>query len=176
MDTPRARARRRRTEQGTFASKLEEATDKIVAAMRAGTPINFAAAHAGISRASLHDWLRRGRDGESPFDRFTAEVDQAMGDYVVGASAELRLAGQRGDTKATMFMLERRFPEEFGRRQVVEHGNANGEPFRVEATPLFNPDLLTAAELDQLIGLLEKARPSELPVVEARVRQLGPAE
>jgi hypothetical protein len=151
-------------------TKLDDALiGRISDAIKGGSPMEGAAAYAGVRRSTLYEWLRDGRaDPPDPLCRkFVDAVEQAIGTFVVGASMTLTRLGNEGDSRALMFMLERRFPDEFGRRQVVEHGNANGEPFKVQAIPLFDPDLLTLDELRELERLLVKGRPADLPVVEA---------
>lgn len=155
-----------------FVVKLTpDVQDRIVAALRGGAPLADCAAYAGISRGTLHEWMRLGReiDAQEPFLGFMEACDQAVGTWVVGSSAKLTQLGNDGDSRALMFMLERRRPDEFGRRQVVEHGNADGQPFRVQAIPMFDPDLLTTEELETVVRLLRKARPAHLPVVDAGV-------
>ncbi len=44
----------------------------------------------------------------------------------------------------------------------MEHANADGAPFMVAPTPVFDPSKLTDAELETAIRLLEKARPDGL--------------
>lgn len=160
----------RRNALGKYESKLNEDTvAKILQAMRGGASMGDAAAFAGISRATLHEWMRQARNpGGSPaVMAFMAQCDEAMATWKVGAVAQLTALGNNGNSRSLEFLLERRFPDEFGSRSRVEHGNADGQPFRVQAIPMFDPELLSIEELDTVVRLLEKGRPRDLPVIEA---------
>lgn len=160
-----------RNANGDYVSKLTEDTvAKIMSAMRGGASMADAAAFAGISRAILHEWMRKAREpgceDEALLD-FIAQCDEAVATWKVGAVAQLTALGNNGNSRSLEFLLERRFPDEFGSRSRVEHGNADGQPFKVQAIPMFDPELLTMEELDTVVRLLEKARPRDLPVIEA---------
>lgn len=49
----------------------------VLEAMRAGKTLHEAAAAAGITRRTLSSWLRRGRNGEPPYDDFQRAFEAA---------------------------------------------------------------------------------------------------
>lgn len=157
---------------GVFVSKCTpEVQNRIVLALKGGSTFADAAAFAGISRATFHDWMRTARAKDPPAElvEFMEKVDRELVTWKVGMVAQMTNIGNQGNNRAIEFMLERRFPQEYGRRTVVEHGNLNGEPFKVQAIPLFDPDLLTDVELETLETLLLKGRPKEMPIIDMPV-------
>lgn len=106
--------------------------EKICQAIRAGNYLETAAAYAGISKVTLHEWMRRGRremerveeaEGrarirkkEAPFVEFLNSVEKAL------AEAEVRdviLIGKAAEVnwQAAAWRLERKFPDRWGRRE-----------------------------------------------------------
>jgi hypothetical protein len=99
----------------------------IVLAIRAGFPLTLAAVYGGISRSTLYDWLRRGErvaeademgiaipDEDFPFAEFTIAVQKALAEW---ESEQLQAIAEAGKTdwRASAWLLERRFPQEYGR-------------------------------------------------------------
>lgn len=130
-----------------------------------------AAAFAGVSVSTFRQWLVDGRRAENSPRPMREEislkvdlvgrVEQAIADFKLSLTGGIFQHG-RDSWQAWAWLAERRFPDEFGRRQRIEHGNADGEPFRVAPTPMFDPSKLTDEELEQWISLAEKARPEGL--------------
>lgn len=153
----------------------DEALERVTDAIRRGASIGIAASYAGIARSTLSDWLSTGRAalmkhgvGQIPEElaevaAFTFAVEQAMGEFKLDALA--RIAADPA-WQSDAWILERQWPDEFGRRQRIDHGNAEGEPFRVQPTPMFDPSKLTDEELDDWIRLARKAAPDTHPVIE----------
>jgi hypothetical protein len=171
----RARRQKRHPLTKQFEGKFTaEVRTKILQALAGGATFTDAAVYAGITRVTLHEWMRIGRENDPPpeYAAFMAEVDEAMVSWKVGATTTLTGLGMNGNSRSIEFLLERKFPDEFGRRTRVEHGNADGEPFRVQATPLFDPDLLSSDELDTVIALLAKARPESAPQLPRGVQRV----
>jgi transposase len=98
--------------------KLDARVEKeIVDAVRAGAFLHEAAAAAGISRSTLHRWIQRGEDpnGEPLYRDFRDAVTRARAQAHVAAVAVIRRA-MPDDWKAAAFYLERRDPQNWGRR------------------------------------------------------------
>jgi transposase len=90
--------------------------------MRAGCTLDDAAALLGFSRSAAFDWKARGEAGESPFADFSDAVTRAAAEFkaecLAGVASGRMMNGDR-DWKAQAFVLERRFPAEYGPQQVV---------------------------------------------------------
>ncbi len=115
--------------------------NKIISVIRAGNYIETAAACAGINKSTLYDWLKRGerekqrvaqnprykiRKSEKPYVEFSNAVEKAL------AEAEARgvmLISNAAKTQwqAAAWMLERKFPDRWGRKRLdIEHSGEIG--------------------------------------------------
>lgn len=126
-------------DKGGRPSKLtEELTDEITKVVRAGNYIETAAAYAGISKSSLYNWLRRGREererverGEKPKAResvylgFLDAVEKALAQSEIRDVTMIAKAAQ-DSWQASAWRLERRFPFKWGRREH-HHVDDGGE-------------------------------------------------
>jgi len=134
-------------------SKLtEDAQDRFLRAVSAGVAPEVAARHAGFSPASLYRYLR----GSTPkHTEFRERYLQAV------ASLEIRLSGtllQAGlsQPRWALALLERRFPERWGRRRVDDPEEDPAD--RTRSTPEV-PIVLDPALLGELVPrLLEAGR------------------
>ena len=97
--------------------KLTPETQKAICdALRAGATHRMAADFAGVDVATMQRWLA---DPRSPFREFREAVKGAEAKGDVGALAVIRQAATNGTWQAAAWLLERRHPAEYGRRQVV---------------------------------------------------------
>jgi hypothetical protein len=103
--------------------KLNEATHAaIVKAIGAGLPRRHAAALAGISYVTLHNWLARGRrEAEGPYFEFFAALKKAESEFIARNVKAIEVAG-KVSWQARAWLLERMFPEEFSslRQEVAQ--------------------------------------------------------
>lgn len=101
-------------------TKLTEETKKvIVAAIRKGVSYKHAAALAGISETALKEWQALGRAGKEPYAALVLEIEQAQ---ALGVLANLKNIEQAGltDWRASAWVLERRFPEDYGNKSTLK--------------------------------------------------------
>lgn len=108
-------------------SKLtSEVHELVVEMLQAGNFIETAAAAAGIDRDTIRQWLKRGARAKSgKFRRFRDDVVKAMAESEAGlialvANAAIGSEGVRGQWQAAAWLLERKFPEKYARRQKIE--------------------------------------------------------
>lgn len=90
-----------------------ERVERFLQAVRLGSPFKFAAAYAGIDHATYVNWRERYSD-------FSAQVKEAEAAAVVGWLAKIEKAANEGSWQAVAWKAERRYPEEFGRRERIE--------------------------------------------------------
>jgi hypothetical protein len=170
--------KRRRGGRGEWVTKLTpEIIEEMGTAIRAGASFPTASMFVGITQSTLQRWLSDGRNAMGtmgPHEEelqlridLVRELDEALSSFKIDLTGSILQHG-RDNWTALAWLLERKFPQEFGRVQRIEHANPEGEAFRVAPTPLFDPSKLTDEELDILIALTEKARPDSHPVIEAR--------
>lgn len=140
---------------------------KICDAIRAGNYIETAAAHAGIHKSTLYDWMKRGarekdrvekaggrakvKKAEADFVAFSDAVEKALADAEVRDVMIIANAATT-DWKAAAWRLERKFPDKWGRKEKVqaqvEHSGAITSN-HVDLTQLSTEELKKLAELDQ---------------------------
>jgi hypothetical protein len=80
---------------------------RILAALRKGATMEMAAKAAGISRATLHRW----RDRHEGFDR---KVQRARAEAGLDSLDVIESAADEGDWRAAAWMLEKRYPDQYG--------------------------------------------------------------
>lgn len=112
------------------------AADAVLEAIKDGHTISTAAAHAGVSRRTIHNWLKLGREAlemyeddpnAEPLTPYDEEYMQFYFDYeAAGAVAKKVLLDRIWDAgekswQANAWILKNRWPEEFGNSVKVEH-------------------------------------------------------
>ena len=98
-------------------TKLTQEVERAICdALKAGATLRIAAEFAGIGERTLATWLA----SPAPrFQQFQQAVKQATARGDVGALAVIQKAAKDGTWQAAAWLLERRHPAEYGRRQVV---------------------------------------------------------
>jgi transposase len=97
---------------GRPSKRTPEREQRLLDALRAGNTRKAACLYAGISDESLANWSRRSLDFLDRLTRAEAESEVAL-------VAIVRQAAQT-DWRAGMALLERRFPDSWGRRDRVD--------------------------------------------------------
>jgi hypothetical protein len=98
-----------------------EVVGKLTATIRLGTTYKLACDYAGISTDSFERW-RRDNAG------FAARIKEAEGAAAVAWLQQIEDAATRGTWQAAAWKLERRYPQDYGRRAEQVQG-PNTEPF-----------------------------------------------
>ncbi len=125
---------------------------KIVAFIMAGNYLEAAAAAAGVCKATVYDWLKKGAPGNKKKDpkgiyrEFSDAVEKAGGAAEVVAVGQIVQAGETA-WQARAWWLERRFPARWGRVEYREEGK---DEIRRRTTE----DV--AKEFDELVRRAEK--------------------
>jgi hypothetical protein len=105
-----------------------ELGNKICALVRAGNYVETAMVASGITRQTLMRWLRAGKAGESKelvefnerYSKACAESEALFLGVIQKSAAE--------HWQAAAWILERRFPEKWGKRERVDVAGVNGAP------------------------------------------------
>jgi hypothetical protein len=151
-----AQERSRRGRPGKLTAARQR---RIIDAIRLGARRDEAAAAAGISRRSLQNWLARGElDGErGRYRDFAEAVRTAEAQAELAALRTIEKAAAGGDWRASSWLLERRFPQRWGRQTRTEVTGPGGAPVELSGLDVLG-DLtkLTSRELDQLADMLER--------------------
>ncbi len=96
--------------------KIEQANlDALLTNLRDGVPLTTSGTLAGIPHRTLMRWLAKGRvDGAAdPYRTFTVQVELAIADWKASRIRSVDKAAEK-EWKAGAWLLERRFPDEFG--------------------------------------------------------------
>ncbi|HXT34763.1 MAG TPA: hypothetical protein VN837_04220 [Chloroflexota bacterium] len=122
-----------------------ERAKRVLDAIGTGAARCHAAAYGGIDHNTLLNWEHR-------YPEFKAQVLEAEARAVVGTLAQIRKSASEGDWRAGAWLLERRYPEEYGRTVSEQrHSGPDGtEPVKV--THALSLDQLSDADL----ALLER--------------------
>jgi transposase-like protein len=116
-----------------------EMADQIAAMLRAGNYVEVAARAVGVHRNTLHEWLRRGREGDPAYAGLYERCEQARAEGEAAHVAQIARAG-RESWQAVAWLLERQYPERWARPSQ----RAGDEP--ATADPADDP----FAEVDEL--------------------------
>jgi hypothetical protein len=105
----------------------------ILDALRAGNTLTHSAGLAGVSRAVVYQWLTRGKDAPagSAYRQFAEDVEQANAE---AAARLVQIVSEAAvdDWRAAMTLLERRFPDEYAKRERHEVAGPQDGPIKVE--------------------------------------------
>ena len=97
--------------------KLTPAVQQAVCdALRAGATHRMAAEFAGVGDATMRAWMA---STDTKFRAFQAAVKESEARGDVHSLAIIQKAAKAGQWQAAAWMLERRHPAEYGRRQIV---------------------------------------------------------
>lgn len=128
----------------------------IVRTVRAGSYIETAAEFAGIGRRTFYDWVRRGaREKTGIYYEFSLAIEQAAAEASVRNIMVIDRAAQHGQWQAAAWRLERKYPHQWGKRQVIQIGDGD-DMMRTQEIDLTQ---YTDSELDDLEMLLKKGQP-----------------
>jgi hypothetical protein len=100
-------------------------------ALRTGSYRGDAARRVGIAEHTLYEWISRGRDDfeagiDSPCCQLFRDIQKAEADAKVNALALIAKAANNGAWQAAAWMLERKNPEQWGKRERVQvEGNVD---------------------------------------------------
>lgn len=153
-------------------SKLtEELCDKICKDIQQGGTLKYAAMHNGITEQTFYNWMKRGEESKTQtgkFFEFFESVKRAQEDGKTRLISKIEMHGER-NWQALAWLLERMYPDEFGRTQRVDMRadvkSENKTTVKEEATDFdvksLSPEL--RAELTKLISKIREERRKAQP-------------
>jgi hypothetical protein len=103
---------------GRKAIPIEPYIDKLEQAIRLGATYELAARYAGVSEKTFERWRMQAATAkpESTLGRLRDRLLQAEGRAVVTWLAQIEKAATEGDFRAAAWKLERRYPDQYGRK------------------------------------------------------------
>ncbi len=123
---------------GARPTKFTKPTvDRLLGAIRAGLPYRLAAEAAGVSYDTFNEWQQgrfpRGADRVLKAE-FSDALTRAKGESALRLIAIINRAAPV-DWRAAAWILERRFPKDYG-KEVLEITGEDGGPVQVEVAAL----------------------------------------
>ena len=108
-----------------------EVQDLIVDGINAGLTFRLTCARVGVNPSTFYRWLDTGETAKiGRYREFYEAVERAKADSALRLVSQITLQALT-DWRAAAFMLERRFPEDYGKR--TELTGKDGGPVKVEA-------------------------------------------
>lgn len=103
-------------------SKLtDEVRKRLLDAITLGMPYKQACTYAGIHYSTFRRWMDLGESASrGEFCEFCDQVREAEGKAAMALLGDVRKAGGK-DWRASAWILERRYPEEFGKIAELVH-------------------------------------------------------
>lgn len=138
----------------------DPAIERICSAIAIGATYEIAAEHAGVSRATLWNWLKKGRDArkgiyKTLFDRFKkAEARAAL-----TCLAQINAEAQAGNWQCSAWLLERRHG--YQKNVLHERSHVIDEEREKVATKLQTTEGILTEQATQLKEAIAKAEKSE---------------
>ena len=137
-------------------------------AVRAGAYIETASAFAGIDKASLYAWMKRGNaQTKGIYREFLNAIEKAFADSELRDIMNIGNAAKE-NWQASAWRLERRFPDRWGRKEKINvdaNVKHSGEvALKEEHTQHIIHEMMNRDPTLQDF-LIEKARASRLPKV-----------
>ena len=107
--------------KGRRPRSTPEQRKQLVELVAAGNYLSAAARAVGMPWRTVMEWMQRGREtGKEPYGSFFLAVREAEAKAEVRDVALIRLAA-RNTWQAAAWYLERKYPDRWGRRDVVKH-------------------------------------------------------
>ena len=133
-----------------------EVQTKIGDGVSIGLTYALAASAAGVTYQTLNSWMKLGRDSTSgKYYDFYKHIEQRNAEGALRILQKLNEAAKAGNCQVCMWILERRFSEDFGRKiyrktnVVAENQNVNVEII-VQDTDAIREEILANFTLDTI--------------------------
>ena len=107
-------------------------TERLLNAIRLGSYIEHACYYEGINARTFRMWRKTATEGIEPYKSFWVEVTKAESEAIVRRLGRIEKAGQDGNWQADAWVLERKYPDKFGRRDRLELSGDPNAPIEIE--------------------------------------------
>ena len=110
----------------------QDLKERLLEAIRLGMYTEHACAYAGITSATFRNWRKLAEDGVEPYKSFWISVSKAEADAIVRRVARIEQAGKDGSWQADAWLLERKYPDKFGKRDKLQLQGDPNAPVEIE--------------------------------------------
>ena len=105
---------------------------RICEALRLGMPYKLAAHYGGVTYQTLLNWKRRAEEGESGFLSFVVAMNKAEAEGAIKLLMLIRAAAENPrHWRAAAWILERRWPEHYGRHRTTSKPAATVDTIQI---------------------------------------------
>ena len=125
----------------------DDLTNRISANLETGVPFRFACEAEGVLVTTAEKWLAAGKDGDEKHVSFFEAVTRARARGAIHLHGKVERGGP--GSHGAQFLLERRYRDEYGNVQRIEHAGHDGGTVKVEATTIAQ---MTDEQLLKLAG------------------------
>ena len=98
---------------------------RLLQAIRLGSYIEHACFYAGIDSSTFRKWRQKAEMDIEPYKSFWKEVQLAESEAIMRRLARIEKVAEEGNWQADAWVLERKYPDKFGRRDRI---NVNLDP------------------------------------------------
>lgn len=103
-----------RMKRGPSDGPDQATIDELTRLLRAGAFLETAAAAIDVTSATLRNWLRYARKGDTRYQPVARAIQQALAEFETRTQECVTAAAEGGDWKAAAWLLEKRFPKRWG--------------------------------------------------------------
>lgn len=114
--------RKKKKPTGRRALPTKQLRERVAGLLRMGNYVETVCNKVGVPKSTFYEWLKKGE--ERPGTRYALFLDavrEAQADAEAGLVLTITKAASDGDWKAAAHLLERKFPDRWGRHQRIEH-------------------------------------------------------
>lgn len=133
-----------------------EITNQICNLIEKGLPYSFVCEAVGIHKDTFYDWMKKGEAGKKEFSDFSDSVNRSKANFALKCLERVNQAADNGSVFCATWLLEKRFPEEFGKRENINIKSKNeNENLNINA----NVKVESPEEIEQeILRKLERIR------------------
>lgn len=122
---------------------------ELKAAIKGGLHPRSAAMSIGIPESTFYDW-------KAEHAAFAAAINEAISDLKAELAGVVKGAALDGNWAAAMTLLERLYPDEYGRKDRVQHAHAGQVRLAITPARLSMEDALALADMEARIAGQER--------------------
>ncbi|BAQ84817.1 putative DNA binding protein [uncultured Mediterranean phage uvMED] len=104
---------------------------RLLQAIRLGSYIEHACFYAGIDSSTFRKWRQKAEKDIEPYKSFWKEVQLAESEAIMRRLARIEKVAEEGNWQADAWVLERKYPDKFGRRDRLSVNLDPNKPVEV---------------------------------------------
>jgi len=118
-----------------------EKIEQICKYIKIGVPKKDSAQACGICEATYYNWIKRGEKAKSGiYLKFLESTKKAESESIARDVAIIEKAAQDGRWQASAWRLERRHPDNWGRKEVLRQDIKTNEPLQIQFVDVRTPE------------------------------------